>query len=91
SQLQNREVALKILRSRLMEREIARRAAERAKLKGEHISAGWGNQIRSYVLHPYKLVKDHRTGYESTDPQAVLDGSLDPFIRKYLLSVVEAE
>ena len=91
SQLQNREVALKILRSRLMEREIARRAAERAKLKGEHVSAGWGNQIRSYVLHPYKLVKDHRTGHESTDPQAVLDGSLDPFIRKYLLSAVESE
>ena len=91
SQLQNREVALKILRSRLMEREIARRAEERAKLKGEHVSAGWGNQIRSYVLHPYKLVKDHRTGHESTDPQAVLDGSLDPFIRKYLLSVVEAD
>ena len=90
SQLQNKEVALKILRSRLMEREMARRAEERAKLKGEHISAGWGNQIRSYILHPYKLVKDHRTGHESTDPESVLDGTLDPFIRTYLLSTVES-
>ena len=91
SQLQNKEVALKILRSRLMDQELKRRAEERAKLKGEHISAGWGNQIRSYVLHPYKRVKDHRTGYESTDPESVLDGALDPFIRSYLLSTVEGE
>ena len=89
SQLQNKEVALKILRSRLMEQELERRAAERAKLKGEHVSAGWGNQIRSYILHPYKLVKDHRTGQESTDPEGVLDGTLDPFIRTYLLSTVD--
>ncbi len=91
SQLQNKEVALKILRSRLMEQEMARRAEERAKLKGEHVSAGWGNQIRSYILHPYKLVKDHRTGQESTDPESVLDGTLDPFIRTYLLSAVTGE
>ena len=91
SQLQNKEVALKILRSRLMDRELKRRAEERAKLKGEHISAGWGNQIRSYVLHPYKRVKDHRTGYESSDPESVLDGALDPFIRSYLLSTVAGE
>ena len=91
SQLQNKESAFKILRARLMELELKRKAEERAKLKGEHVAAGWGNQIRSYVLHPYKLVKDHRTGTESTNPDQVLDGDLDAFIRAYLLSSVEAE
>ena len=91
SQLQNKETALKILRARLMEIEVRRQATERARLKGEHIAAGWGNQIRSYVLHPYKLVKDHRTGTESTNPDDVLDGKLDAFIRAYLLSSVDAE
>jgi peptide chain release factor 2 len=91
SQLQNREGAMKILRAKLWERELERRAKERAELKGEHVSAGWGNQIRSYVLHPYKLVKDHRTDTESTNPDAVLDGDLDPFIRAYLLQSVEGE
>ena len=88
SQLQNKEVALKILRSRLMEQEIARRAEERAKLKGEHISPEWGNQIRSYVIHPYRMVKDHRTGYETSDADAVLDGDIDGFIKAYLTSTV---
>ena len=91
SQLQNREVAMKILRARLMEVEMRRRAEERAALKGEHVSAGWGSQIRSYVLHPYKMVKDHRTGYESTNPDLVLDGELEGFMRAYLLSSVEGE
>ena len=91
SQLQNREVAMKILRARLMEIEMRRRAEERAALKGEHVSAGWGSQIRSYVLHPYKMVKDHRTGFESTNPDLVLDGELDGFMRAYLLSNVEGE
>ncbi len=91
SQLQNKEAALKILRARLMEQELQRRAEERAKLKGEHVAAGWGNQIRSYVLHPYKMVKDHRTGQETTNPDLVLDGELDPFIRAYLLASVERE
>jgi peptide chain release factor 2 len=91
SQLQNKETAMKILRARLMEREIARRAQERADLKGKHVAAGWGNQIRSYVLHPYKRVKDHRSGYETTDPEQVLDGELDPLIRAYLLSSIEQE
>lgn len=91
SQLQNREVAMKILRARLMEIEMRRRAEERAALKGEHVSAGWGSQIRSYVLHPYKMVKDHRTGYESTNPDLVLDGELDGFMRAYLLSSVVGE
>lgn len=75
-----------MLRSRLLELELERKAEEQAKLKGEYVSAGWGNQIRSYVLHPYKLVKDHRTGYETSDPDAVLDGDLDKFIKAYLKS-----
>ncbi len=88
---QNKEAALKILKARLMERELARKAEERERLKGDHISAGWGNQIRSYVLHPYKLVKDHRTAHESTNPEAVLAGELDGFIKTYLLSSVESD
>ncbi len=88
SQFQNKETALKILRSRLLELELAKKAEEQARLKGEHVAAGWGNQIRSYVLHPYKMVKDHRTGYETSDPVAVLDGDLDGLIRAYLKSTL---
>ncbi len=88
SQLQNKESAMKVLMARLMEREMKRRADEQARLKGEHISAEWGNQIRSYVLHPYKMVKDHRTGYETSSPEAVLDGDLEPLLEAYLLSTV---
>jgi peptide chain release factor 2 len=84
SQLQNRETAMRILRGRLWEIEEERRAAEQARLKGEHVSTGWGSQIRSYVLHPYNLVKDHRTGHEDTNPAAVLDGHIDGFIEAYL-------
>jgi peptide chain release factor 2 len=84
SQHRNRDSAMKVLRSWLMEQELERQADERARLKGEHVAAGWGNQIRSYVLHPYKLVKDHRTGYETADPAAVLEGDLDPLMRAYL-------
>jgi peptide chain release factor 2 len=84
SQFQNKETALKILRARLLELELAKKAEEQARLKGEHVAAGWGNQIRSYVLHPYKMVKDHRTGYETSDPGAVLDGDLDELIKSYL-------
>jgi peptide chain release factor 2 len=84
SQLQNREVAMKILRAKLLEVELAKEEEERARLKGEHVAAGWGNQIRSYVLHPYNMVKDHRTDYETSDTARVLDGDLDPFIAAYL-------
>ncbi len=84
SQYQNKELALKVLGARLLELELAKRAEEQSRLKGEHVAAGWGNQIRSYVLHPYKMVKDHRTGYETSDPTAVLDGALDELIEAYL-------
>jgi peptide chain release factor 2 len=84
SQFQNKNTALKILQARLLELELTKRAEEKAKLKGEHLAAGWGNQIRSYVLHPYKMVKDHRTGYETSDPTAVLDGELDELMKAYL-------
>ncbi|MBI4236321.1 MAG: peptide chain release factor 2 [Chloroflexi bacterium] len=90
SQLRNREIALKILRARLIDRELARRREEEAKLRGEYISPEWGNQIRTYVLHPYKMVKDHRTGYEVSDPEAVLNGDLDGFLLAYLRSTVGA-
>jgi len=86
SQHQNKEIALKILQSRLLELEVAKRAAERARLKGKRIAVGWGNQIRSYVLHPYKMVKDHRTNYQTSDTDAVLDGELDGLITAYLRS-----
>jgi peptide chain release factor 2 len=88
SQYQNRTIAMKILLSRLAELERQKRAEELAEIKGDHISAEWGNQIRSYVLHPYKKVKDHRTGHETSDAEKVLDGDLDPFIRSYLTSTV---
>jgi peptide chain release factor 2 len=84
SQTQNREVALRILRARLLLLEEERQRQEIAELKGEHVDAGWGNQIRSYVLQPYHLVKDHRTNHETGNTQAVLDGQLDAFMEAYL-------
>jgi peptide chain release factor 2 len=88
SQYRNKDVAMRVLRSRLLELELEKKAQEQAKLKGEHITAEWGNQIRSYVLHPYKLVKDHRTGYETSNPTAVLDGDIDELLKAYLRSTV---
>ena len=84
SQYQNKAIAMRILTSRLVEREMKLRSQEVAKLKGDHISAEWGNQIRSYVLHPYKMVKDHRTGHETSDAEGVLDGGMDDFMSAYL-------
>jgi peptide chain release factor 2 len=91
SQHQNREYAMRILRARLLELQNRQRAEELAKLRGDRVAAEWGNQIRSYVLHPYKSVKDHRINYQSTNPDAVLEGDLDSFIRAYLMSRVGEE
>jgi peptide chain release factor 2 len=91
SQHRNRDLAMKVLEARLLELELQRQAEEQAKLKGEHVSAGWGNQIRSYVLHPYKMVKDLRTGYETSSPDAVLDGDLDDLMRAYLKATLGEE
>ncbi len=79
---------MRVLEARLIERELERQEEERAKIKGEHVTAGWSNQIRSYVLHPYKMVKDHRTGYETSDANAVLDGELDEAIKAYLTTTM---
>ena len=88
SQFQNKQNALKVLYARLLEHERARQEKEKAQFKGRHVDAAWGNQIRSYVLHPYKLVKDHRTGYQKNDAAGVLDGELDDFISAYLSSKI---
>ncbi len=88
SQHQNKEIAMRILMARLVELEMKRRAEAMARIKGEHISPEWGNQIRSYVLHPYQMVKDHRTDHSVSDAAAVLDGDLDDFITSYLKSTV---
>ena len=84
SQTQNRETAIKVLKARLLERALEEKEAETRRLKGEHVEAGWGNQIRSYVLHPYQMVKDLRTGHETSNTGAVLDGDLDTFMQAEL-------
>lgn len=87
SQHQNKDIAMRILRSRLLEMELKKKEEERARMKGERVDAGWGSQIRSYVLHPYKMVKDHRTNYQVGNAEAVLDGEIDDFIMAYLRSL----
>jgi peptide chain release factor 2 len=84
SQTQNRQVAEKVLKGRLIERALEEKEAAVRLLKGEHVEAGWGNQIRSYVLHPYQMVKDLRTGVETSNTGAVLDGDLDTFMQAEL-------
>ena len=86
SQHKNREIAMKVLRSRLYEYELAKRREETRKLDETKLDISFGSQIRSYVLQPYQMVKDHRTKFQVGDPSRVLDGDLDPFIRTYLLS-----
>ena len=90
SQLQNRESALKVLRGKLVDLELQRIEEEQARLKGKHVEAGWGNQIRSYVLQPYQMVKDMRTDVEIGNTGAVLDGEIDPFIQAWLKEQVGA-
>jgi peptide chain release factor 2 len=90
SQLQNRESAMKVLRGKLVDLELQRVEEEQARLKGKHVEAGWGNQIRSYVLQPYQMVKDLRTDVEIGNTGAVLDGEIDPFIQAWLKEQVGA-
>ena len=91
SQLANREKAMQMLKSRLYQLEMEKRNAERAKVESGKMRIDFGSQIRNYVLHPYKLVKDARTGHETSDVQAVLDGGLNEFIKSYLLAQSEEE
>lgn len=86
SQQDNRQRALLILKSRLYDIELKKRQAKQAELEGQKKSIEWGSQIRSYTLHPYKLVKDHRTGFETADTQGVLDGDLNAFMKEYLMN-----
>ncbi len=88
SQTQNRENAMRVLRARLLELKHEQQAEELAELRGEYTKAEWGSQIRSYVLHPYQMVKDHRTNYEAGNAQAVLNGDIDDFIEAYLRSQI---
>jgi peptide chain release factor 2 len=91
SQGRNRESAMKVLEARLLEIELNRQEEEKARLKGQHMDVSFGSQIRNYVLHPYKMVKDVRTDYETSDTTAVLDGEIDGFIEAYLKSRVGEE
>ena len=84
SQISNRQTAMKILQARLLELKLKEREKQLAEIKGEQQEIGWGSQIRSYVFHPYSMVKDHRTGVEKGNVQAVMDGDLDDFIKAYL-------
>jgi peptide chain release factor 2 len=90
SQLQNRESAMRVLRGKLYDIELQKQEAEQATLKGQHLEAGWGNQIRSYVLHPYQMVKDLRTELETSNTGGVLDGDLDAFMETWLKEQVGA-
>lgn len=89
SQLQNREQAMNMLKAKLYQREVEEKEKEMAALRGEQKEIGWGSQIRSYVFHPYSMVKDHRTNVETGNVDGVMDGELDPFIHAYLAKMIE--
>ena len=89
SQLQNRALAMKILKAKLYDREMEARQKEKQAVEESKMDIAWGSQIRSYVLAPYRLVKDHRTEEESGDPQRILDGDLDTFIERFLMQQSE--
>jgi len=91
SQMQNKENAMRVLRARLLDLQRQEQEAEMAEIKGDYVKAEWGSQIRSYVLHPYQMVKDHRTETETGNTQAVLDGDLDQFMEAYLRSNLAAK
>ena len=91
SQIQNRERAMKMLRSKLYEKKMEEQRKQLAEIRGEQTDIAWGNQIRSYVFHPYSMVKDHRTQVETGNVQAVMDGELDPFIDAYLRMQIQTE
>lgn len=91
SQLQNKNTALKVLKFRLLQRKLQERKVKEAQLRGEHLPAEWGRQIRSYVLHPYTMVKDHRTGLEIASAKEVLEGNLEPFVESYLKCLTNYE
>ena len=83
----NKATAMRVLRAKLYDRELHERSVQAAEISGDKMEIGWGSQIRSYVLHPYKMVKDLRTGVETGNPDAVLDGDLEEFIVAYLMGV----
>jgi len=87
SQLQNKETAMKILKAKLHQKYLEEKEKEKQELRGESVSAEWGNQIRSYVIHPYKMVKDHRTKVETSDVESVFSGNLTAFMEGYLKSL----
>ena len=89
SQGRNRDMAMRVLKARLYQRALDERRAEEERRVGEKKSIEWGSQIRSYVLHPYRMVKDHRTGQETGDTDSVLDGALTPFVEAYLKWMAE--
>jgi len=90
SQLHNKDLAMKILQSRLIELQIIKNKEKESKIKGEHVSPDFGSQIRSYVMHPYKIVKDHRTLIETSDIDSVLDGNIDIFIEGFLIKNIQS-
>ena len=90
SQFQNKETATKILLARLMQRQLEQHMKERAEIKGDHIAPEWGNQIRNYILHPYKLVKDNRSNYETSNVESILDGDLNELLEAYLRSMIQS-